>query len=270
MSEEVIEKSSARERSPSFPFISLKSAISRMVEFEQKFGRQDAPADRAYLAWGYKGDTSQSAQTLAALKAFGLVTYKGSGPKRLVSISDEGRTYLRAQQESIRRNLLKKFALTPKWIASFWPIWGTDRGPNEVCLDTLVLTHRFNDNSAPKFLAVYDETIRFAGLEEDDKISAGQQDADDGDGDAIIEQTESLGAPVEETVRAPIRASGMKISDLFPSGEREWIRGPLSKDTSYRLLVTGEIGPKEIGKLIKLLKAQQSVLMDDEEDEEDE
>lgn len=47
--------------------------------------------------------------------------------------------------------------------------------------------------------------------------------------------------------------------------EREWLRGPLSKDTSYRLIVSGDLGPKEIGKLIKLLEAQQAVLSDDEE-----
>jgi len=50
-------------------------------------------------------------------------------------------------------------------------------------------------------------------------------------------------------------------------GEREWLRGPLSRETSYRLIVTGDLGPKEIGKLIKLLKAQQSVLSDEDEDE---
>jgi hypothetical protein len=49
--------------------------------------------------------------------------------------------------------------------------------------------------------------------------------------------------------------------------EREWLRGPLSKDTTYRLIVTGDLGPKEIGKLIKLLKAQQAVLSDDEEED---
>ena len=47
--------------------------------------------------------------------------------------------------------------------------------------------------------------------------------------------------------------------------EREWLRGPLSKDVSYRLVVSGDLGPREIGKLIKLLKAQQSVLEEDDE-----
>jgi hypothetical protein len=50
------------------------------------------------------------------------------------------------------------------------------------------------------------------------------------------------------------------------SGEREWLRGPLSKGTAYRLIVEGDLGPREISKLIKLLEAQKAVLDDDDED----
>lgn len=52
----------------------------------------------------------------------------------------------------------------------------------------------------------------------------------------------------------------------FAPGEKEWLRGQLSREpeTNYRLMISGPIGPKEIGKLIKILKAQQDVLSDDE------
>jgi hypothetical protein len=49
------------------------------------------------------------------------------------------------------------------------------------------------------------------------------------------------------------------------SREREWLRGSLSKEASYR----GDLGPKEIGKLIKLLKAQQAVRSDDDDGPDD-
>lgn len=48
------------------------------------------------------------------------------------------------------------------------------------------------------------------------------------------------------------------------SKEREWLRGPLSRDASYRLIVSGDLGPKDLGKLIKLLEAQKAILEDDE------
>jgi hypothetical protein len=54
------------------------------------------------------------------------------------------------------------------------------------------------------------------------------------------------------------------MAGTLASSEREWLRGPLSRAVSYRLVVAGEMGPKEIGKLIKLLQAQQAVLSDDD------
>jgi hypothetical protein len=49
--------------------------------------------------------------------------------------------------------------------------------------------------------------------------------------------------------------------------EREYLRGVLSRDASYRLLVSGDIGPKELGKMIKLLQAQKAILEDDTDKE---
>lgn len=93
----------------------------------------------------------------------------------------------------------------------------------------------------------------------------------------FVEGSET-GIPMEQLIvqaKAPAGAAGPPTlpEDEKPSrvstaaGEREWLRGPLSKEASYRLIVTGDLGPKEIGKLIKLLKAQQAVLSDDEEEE---
>ena len=46
------------------------------------------------------------------------------------------------------------------------------------------------------------------------------------------------------------------------------MRNLVGRETKVRLLVSGgDMGPREIGKLIKLLKAQQAVLSDDDEDE---
>jgi hypothetical protein len=51
--------------------------------------------------------------------------------------------------------------------------------------------------------------------------------------------------------------------------ESEWIRGPIGNDVTYRIIVNGKMGPKEIGKLIRVLKAQQVALSDDDEGDED-
>lgn len=160
-----------RDRSPSFPFIALHPAINRLVAFEDHFKRHPAPAKHSGKAWGMKGWTSQAQQTLAALKAFGLVEYQGSGDALEASVSEEGRTYLRAQQDSIKREVLKRVALKPKNLAKYFAMWGSDRPPDEVCLDQLVLKGGFTEPAAKLFLQVYDATISYAGLAESDKLA---------------------------------------------------------------------------------------------------
>lgn len=159
-----------RDRSPGYPFISLKAAIDRAVAFDDKFGRHPSPLDKAGLAWGYKGDSSQAAQTLSALKYFGLVQYSGTTEERVVSLTEAARTYMRAHQASTKVEILKASALRPKAMLTYWKRWGADRPINEICLDQLIIKDGFTEVAAKVFLRVYDETIAFAGLAASDKL----------------------------------------------------------------------------------------------------
>lgn len=157
-----------RDRSPAFPFISLKGAVARLVAFEATFGRHPTPAKLSGNAWGMKGWTSQAQQTLAALKAYGFIDYVGSGESLEASISEDGRTYLRAQQPIVKKEVLQRAALKPKNLAAFYSLWGLDRPPDAVCLDHLVLKSGFTETAAKAFLGVYDETLSYAGLSNSD------------------------------------------------------------------------------------------------------
>jgi hypothetical protein len=93
---------------------------------------------------------------------------------------------------------------------------------------------------------------------------------------AFVEGT-NTGVPLDElTVVAPNSGATALPSTTAPSDpvapsmnkEREYLRGLLSRDTSYRLLVSGNIGPKELGKMIKMLQAQKAILEDDTDKEE--
>lgn len=168
----------SKDRSPSFPFIPLEEAVKRLQAFEQTFGRHPAPAGKAGLAWGMKENSSQAFQTLAALKAFGLLQYEGSAKARTALLTDDARTYLRAQQDSIKKGVLQRLATKPAQIQKFWSIWGADRPPDAVCLDELVLNHAFTDSAANTFLKVYDDTIAHAGLSNSDTVVNDDQDTD--------------------------------------------------------------------------------------------
>lgn len=250
------ESTGQTDRSPAYPLIPLKAAIERLTAFEAHFKRSAARPEKVGEAWGIKAK-AYADRTLAALRYFGLIVYQGVGKERRAVISDEGRKYLRAQQEETRREVLRAAALRPKQIARFWSEWGKDRPTDGACLDDLVLGHGFSDAGASKFLKVYDATISFAGLSDSDKMylenegSEGQID----DGDNAANDID------------PPPAGNQKPRVNLMTGERELTTGLLSKGASFRLIVNGEIGVKEIERLIKKLEFDKEILADIESEE---
>lgn len=187
-----------RDRSPAYPFISLKGAVDRLATLEAYFGRHPIGALKAGLAWGMKPESSQAGQTLASLKAYGFVDYQGAGEARVAILTEDGRNYIRAQQDSIKKEILRRSALKPKAISQYWQKWGADRLPDPICIDELVMKGGFSDTGAPVFLKVYDETIAFAGLSHGDKMDV----AADADDDATVAPPSAppSGAPMNTQV----------------------------------------------------------------------
>jgi len=181
MSDTTPQVKAPKDRSPSYPFISLQVAVDRLIALDAMFGRHPAPASKVGLAWKMKPGSSQAAQTLAALKSFGFVDYTGASEDRAAVISEDGRTFLRAQQDSVKREVLMRAALKPKAIEKYWHLWGADRPPSAVCLDALVLKGGFTQSAADTFLRVYDATIAYAGLSDFDNLSGADGDAEEDD-----------------------------------------------------------------------------------------
>ena len=173
-----------RDRSPGYPILSLKEAFERLAEFETHFKRHGAAPDRVGDAWGIKAK-AYTDRIVAALRYFGLLDYQGHGEARLVTVSDEGRRYLRAQGEDIRREVAVAAALRPKQIGRYWKAWGANRPPDAACLDDLILVNGFSETGARDFLKVYDATINFIYPPETDII--GSQGRDDADTDETAE-----------------------------------------------------------------------------------
>jgi hypothetical protein len=192
-----------KDRSPSFPFIGLPVAIDRLIAYEAKFGRHATPADKAGLAWDMKAASSQAAQTLAALKSFGMIDYTGSGPGRLANLTEDARNFLRAQQESVKKDIVRRLALTPKAIASYWEKWGAKRPIDAVCLDELVLKAKFTESAAETFLRVYDSTVAYAGLVDSDTGDAPDDEAGDADDKPKIAVGDFVCVEVNGSVQFP-------------------------------------------------------------------
>jgi hypothetical protein len=205
-----------RDRSPPFPFISLRAAVERVVALDTTFGRHAAPVDKLGLAWKMKEKSSQALQTAAALKAFGLVDYTGKTENRTVSISEDGRTYLRAQQDSTKAEVLKRCALKPKAISMCWQRWGADRPPDAVCLDQLILKDKFTDSAAHTLLRVYDETVVFARLANGDTTQSPDEAQDEEPTEAMDKQQAGM-QPVVQAARPPGQPNVSASAGLTPA-----------------------------------------------------
>jgi hypothetical protein len=183
------EATGQRDRSPAFPVIALDGALGKLAEFETHYKRSAARPEKVGEAWGIK-TKAYADRIAAALRYFGLLEYQGSGQDRRVVVSEEGRKYLRAQQEETKREIAKTAALRPKQIARFWNDWGADRPADAACLDDLMLKHGFSEGGARDFLKVYDATITYAKLSDSDKPppEAGDDAPEDNDdNDEVVE-----------------------------------------------------------------------------------
>lgn len=251
---EAADNAAQRDRSPAFPVISLATAISRLVEFEAHYKRSAAPADKVGEAWGIK-TKAYADRMAAALRYFGLLEYQGSGKDRSIILSEDGRNYLKAQQDETKAVIVKAAALRPKQIAKCWTDWGADRPAEAACVDELVRKSGFSVAGARDFLKVYDLTISFAGLSDSDKVDpnlANEGDEDDGE------------TPVKRHITPPTPPVAQGKVRLM-AGERELTTGLLAKDASFRLIVTGQVGVKEIERLIQKLELDKEILADQDE-----
>ena len=239
-----------RDRSPNFPCISLRAAADRLAALDKYFGRHPAPLTKIGLAWGLKENSDQALQFLSAMRYYGLVDYQGDPPTRQAVITEPGRTYLRAQQETVRHQIMCQAALRPRMIRKLWETWGPDRPPDPVCTDALIIHNGFSDRGAQIFLKIYDDTIAFAELARSDKIDL-DENGDDANNDHEL--------PTLVLPDPPLRGS-----DRLMDGERELTTGLLSKDSSFRLIVSGPVGVKEIERLIRKLELDKEILADEE------
>ncbi len=148
-------------RSPSFPFIGLREALDRARTFYEAEQRNAARPETAAAHWGYSAKSSGGKQTIAALRAFGLlegdVMVKLSG-RALRILLDERE----GSEERLR--LVQQAALMPPVHARLWERYGAELPSPQTLRLSLILDEGFNENSVDDFLTEYRETLEYARL----------------------------------------------------------------------------------------------------------
>jgi len=251
-----------RTNSPPHPSMSLPKSLDAAKKIFEADRRNPVDRDVASKHIGYSGKSGASDKALAALAHFGLVEKVGKGSLRVSQLAMDIIHPDPSDPLGKDRALLEA-GMKPqlyKELRSQFPEYVSDS-----TLRSYLLRVGFNDAALAPAMNAYLETLRFL---EQAKVFESGGIADETAPDSDLQENET-GDEMEDaaTIERPARVAPAAPSTVRQeTGETEWMRNPLGRDKSVRVLVTGTMGGKEIGKLIKLLEAQKAILDDDEED----
>lgn len=155
-------------RSPSFPFISLPEALHRARELYDAERRNLVHPDVAVAHWGYSPRSSGGKQTIAALRAYGLLE-DVRGDLRLTDRAQH--ILVREPGTAGRSDLLRQAALSPPVFSRLWERYGGDLPSDKSLRSYLILELKFNENAVEDVLRSYRETLACAELLPEDKES---------------------------------------------------------------------------------------------------
>lgn len=209
-----------RHRSPNYPAISLKKAVTLAVGLYEDYKRSDIPVALAHKRWGYKEHGSAGNQVVAALHAFGLIQTKGTGKDRKMAVSDA--MYRIAGNANDQQELIQSAALKPSIHRELWNKYDGNLPPDDLLRHYLQFDREpaFNEDAVGSFIAQFRETIGFAKLQKGDIIGGGEDEP-------TVESGPPQGDQHEEKVQSPqIKVRRVKPKDgqqeaVFPLDEGE-------------------------------------------------
>lgn len=251
----------ARSQSPGYPQFALPKALAGARKIFEADRRSVIDREVAQKHIGYSGQSGAADKALASLLHFGLLERVGKGQVR---VSQRAVDIIHPESEQDRRRALTDAAFQPQIYKDLRERFGDH--VSETALRSYLVRENFLDRAIGPVSNGYLDTLRY--LEQEKAFESGgkppstggESVPDDFDGNDEMEDALTIERPTK-AASAPVAAVSME------PGEAEWMRNPLGRDTAIRLLVTGKMGGKEIGKLIKLLEAQKAILDDDEEDD---
>lgn len=246
-------------RSPRYPIIGLREAIQKAELVYRTDYRNKIPKELVAQHIGYSGLNGKSLGIISALTKYGLL--EGSresmwATDRLVDIVE------REPGDPDRIMAIKEAAMAPEPfsdIAKQFP----EKASDQAIRAFLISKRQYLPESAARLIRSYRETLEV--VEEE---VGGYDSPVDREGQTQMQAPQpTYTIPAfRETTSAAASSANDPTRAALGEDEREWARGSLSRETTYRLIVTGTFGPREIGKLIKLLEAHKAVLDDDDED----
>jgi hypothetical protein len=145
-----------------FPFINLAKSLERgKAIFENDKGGKGLKMPVAFSAWGYSDKSSGGFQTVAALKAYGLLEDEGANDDRSVKLTMEARQYCQSGLDDDRAKLCENFAARPPLMSHLLEHWGRGTVADPVARTYLKTGVGLNEQSARSALGIYKDNLSF-------------------------------------------------------------------------------------------------------------
>lgn len=251
----------AGSQSPGYPQFALPKAIAGVRKIFAADRRSVIDREVAQKHIGYSGQNGAADKALATLLHFGLLEKAGKGQVRVTQCAVD---IIHPEDETARRRALAQAAFSPQIYKDLRARFGDH--VSETALHSYLVRENFLDRAMGPVSNGYLETVRFVEQEKAFESDGNQRregeesDPTEPDGNDDMDDTETLERVAKPAMQRPNNPPPLE------AGESEWMRNLVGRDTKVRLLVSGEMGPKEIGRLIKLLEAQKAVLDEDDDD----
>jgi hypothetical protein len=266
-----------KQRSPAFPYIPLDAAVERIRQIYKNIRDTPQPREQVAKAYGKPVSSSSTVQTFATLLQYGLLENVNLNGSRRLKVSSLARTIVHPNAPKYQVDAsLKKSALLPQIFKEMWDLYKyTDDVSDDIIL--FYLTHDredtigsvFTERAAQDVLRVYRATLAYAGIvsstDNQNNVEASDEwdDSQPNQRSQIDMSPQARGEPA--TAQPPNAVQKQRIGMAY--GEREIQTGMLSKTATFRVIVSGKVGVKEIEMLIKKLEFDKELLADNEEPE---
>lgn len=171
-----------RPRSPEFPYISLREAITRVEQLFKAYTRHAARIKNLAQVWNFSAGSSSLLRNVAALKSYGLIDETGSGEERKIAISDLGMRMVADKRPGVHEAAMAIAFNNCTILKEYQHKWGEKRPPDHECISELTLDNGFTEVAAKKFISVYDDSVGYS--------QRVQPDSPDGDATPEVDKGE--------------------------------------------------------------------------------
>jgi len=157
----------SKERSPNYPRITLKDAISKAETIWKKERKSSVHTEVLFKHLGYSAKSGSGRRVFSALKEYGLIASLGTGSKQ-AKLTDLALDIILVDDNdlSTRNKAIRKAALLPNIHRRIWEKFGESL-PSDANFQRMLMTDewKFTARGARNFAMQFRNTVEFAGLE---------------------------------------------------------------------------------------------------------